>query len=339
MYNIGSIHTCLCRLVDVKSVVSQANDQQVAAHSPFNLLNEKAYQAWREQKLDAYPVAIDELRVSIADVTSMTPEEVKSLTRACAKTNSVIYQCQEPFTDKRQIRGLGEQLGLQRLDENICADEDGISGLKVSQDGTRHEGYIPYTNKPINWHTDGYYNKDDHKIRAMILHCVSDSAQGGENALMDHEILYILMRDENPDMVKALMQPDVMTIPANIEKGVMIRAEQTGPVFSVDPTSGNLHMRYTARKRSIEWKQGAMVSQATIFLDDLFEQGNEYIFRYRLQPGEGIISNNALHNRTGFEDDNETNKHRLIYRARYFDRVQSTDLNQLYRLGENACCG
>jgi hypothetical protein len=98
-------------------------------------------------------------------------------------------------------------------------------------------------------------------------------------------------------------------------------------------------MRYTARKRSIEWKQHADVQKATVFIDNLFEQDNEYVFHYRLNPGEGIISNNALHNRTGFIDDDATNKHRLIYRARYFDRVQSTDINELYRLGESACCG
>ena len=40
------------------------------------------------------------------------------------------------------------------------------------------------------------------------------------------------------------------------EQGIA-RAAQTGPVFSIDPASGDLHMRYTARTRSIEWKQDA----------------------------------------------------------------------------------
>lgn len=315
------------------------SSQPIVENSPFNLLNERAYQAWREQKLHQYPRNITDIKVSLADVDHITQAEIQRLTRVCAKTNTVIYQCLTPLENKDQLRNLGQKLGLQRLDENICADEDGISGLQVSQGGTRHEGYIPYTNKPINWHTDGYYNQPEHTIRAMILHCVSDSAQGGDNAILDHEILYILMRDNNPDMVREMMQSDVMTIPANIENGVLVREAQTGPVFSIDPLSGNLHMRYTARKRSIEWKQNDLVKQATSFIDELFEQGSEYIIRYRLNPGEGIISNNALHNRTGFEDDSETNKHRLIYRARYFDRVESTDLNQNYRLGEYVCCG
>ncbi len=319
--------------------VSLTNTQKLSDCSPFNLDNEQAYQAWRQQKLSAYPRSAAALKVEIGDLAAITPSELAELTRICGKANSVIYQCQSSYSDKELVRLLGQQCGLTHLDENICADEDGISGLRVMPDGSRHEGYIPYTSKPINWHTDGYYNTVEHTIRAMILHCVSDSASGGENAIMDHEILYILMRDHDPDMVRALMQPDVMTIPANIENGVSIRAEQTGPVFSLDPVSANLHMRYTARKRSIEWKQDPLVDKATAFMDELFAKGNEYIFHTRLNPGEGIISNNALHNRSAFNDDDAANKHRLIYRARYLDRVQSTDLNQLYELGENACCG
>jgi len=308
-------------------------------NSPFSLENDRLYQLWRKQKLQGYPTTAKELQLEVSDISDLSTSEINRLQAVCGKTNTVIYRCPKPVSGKQGIRSLGLQLGLERLDENICADKDGISGLQVMQDGTRQEGYIPYTDKPINWHTDGYYNTDDHKIRAMILHCVSDSASGGENAILDHEILYILMRDKDPQMVAALMQPDAMTIPANVEKGVMVRPEQTGPVFSVDSQSGNLHMRYTARKRSIEWKQDPDVLNATAFIDDLFEQENEYIFRYRLNPGEGIISNNALHNRTGFIDDDVTDKHRLIYRARYFDRVQSTDIMQLYSLGENTCCG
>ena len=46
--------------------------------------------------------------------------------------------------------------------------------------------------------------------------------------------------------------------------------------------------------------------------------------RYRLQPGEGLISNNALHCRSGFRDDPATGRTRLVYRARYYDRIADT---------------
>ncbi len=321
------------------TTVSQFNNREVPQHSPFNLDNDQAYRLWREQKLAQYPGSAQELIVNVDNISALSSDEQAALTRVCAKANSVIYRSQTATADKRVIRALGEQLGLRHLDENICADGDGISGLQVMPAGSRHEGYIPYTDRPINWHTDGYYNMPEHTIRAMLLHCVSDAASGGDNAIMDHEMLYLLMRDQDPDMVRALMETDVMTIPANIENGVLIRQAQSGPVFSVDPVSGNLHMRYTARTRSIEWKDKDIVRQATVFMQDLFKQGHETIFQYRLGPGEGIISNNALHNRSAFVNDDAANKHRLFYRARYFDRVRGTDLQQIYRLGESTCCG
>jgi hypothetical protein len=134
------------------------------------------------------------------------------------------------------------------------------------------------------------------------------------------------MRDENPDYIRALMQPDVMTIPPNIENGVMIRDSVIGPVFTVDQETGALHMRYTVRSRSIEWKQDALTQKAINFLEGLFSGGSDYILRFRLKPGQGLICNNVLHNRTGFADDEEGGKQRLIYRARYYDRIKDMDM-------------
>ncbi|VAW73557.1 hypothetical protein MNBD_GAMMA14-549, partial [hydrothermal vent metagenome] len=157
------------------------------------------------------------------------------------------------------------------------------------------------------------------QIRGVILHCVRPAETGGDNAFLDHEIAYIQLRDENPDFIRALMEPDAMTIPANIRNGQELRPEQTGPVFSLD-RQGNLHMRYSARARNIEWKADSTTQAATKYLLGLFQQDSPYIFRHRLEAGEGVISNNALHCRTGFshEDGSIT---RLLYRARYFDRV------------------
>jgi hypothetical protein len=41
----------------------------------------------------------------------------------------------------------------------------------------------------------------------------------------------------------------------------------------------------------------------------------------RLEPGWGLICNNVLHTRTGFTDGPVP---RLIYRARYYDRIAGT---------------
>ena len=44
------------------------------------------------------------------------------------------------------------------------------------------------------------------------------------------------------------------------------------------------------------------------------------VFAYRFKPGEAVICNNILHNRTGFTDRPDTGT-RLVYRGRYMDRV------------------
>ena len=131
----------------------------------------------------------------------------------------------------------------------------------------------------------------------------------------------LYLRNE-PAYVEALMQPEVMTIPANIENGVEIRPQQTGPVFSLDEQTGTLHMRYTARTRSIVWQDDALTRAAVKALEELLATESGYIFHHRLQAGQGIICNNVLHKRTGFTDDEKNGQRRLFYRARYFDRVQ-----------------
>ena len=152
----------------------------------------------------------------------------------------------------------------------------------------------------------------------MILHCVSAACEGGVNALMDHERAYIALRDANPSWVRALMADDAMTIPARMGEAVVARAAQSGPVFSVD-IGGALHMRYTARTRSIEWKADVCTREAVAFLQELLASAVPYRFDVRLQPGMGIVGHNVLHDRSAFVDD--PRQPRLLYRARYLDRI------------------
>jgi len=298
-----------------------------SAASPFSLTDEGAYARWRERKLDNYPVKTDDLIVEVRDPRALTSSEQEAIVNLCRKTNMAIYASQcgnDP--DKDIPRLVGQQLGLSRLDCNLLAEEDGITKLAVSESGER-QTYIPYTNRPIKWHTDGYYNPSRRQIRGMLLHCVSSAPQGGENALMDHEIAYLLLRDISPDFVQAFMQPDAMTIPARMDDNNVARAAETGPVFSIHPETGDLHMRYTARTRSIVWKQDAITLEAVACIEQLLAQDSPYIFRAKLESGMGLICNNVLHDRTGFNDDLE--HPRVLYRARYYDRIAATFLSSI----------
>lgn len=236
----------------------------------------------------------------------------------------VIYQSAVTEADKNIPLRLGQQLGLHRLDGNWLADVDGISPIAVAEPSGDRPAFIPYTNRAIKWHTDGYYQPAQRLIRGMVLHCVRPASRGGETALLDHDMAYIAMRDANPDWVRALMAADAMTIPARLDDDGVARPEQTGPVFSVDPHTGVLHMRYTARTRSIVWKDDATTRAAVKFLADFLASDSPCIFRLKLAPGMGLVCNNVLHDRAAFED--APAQPRLLYRARYLDRVMAPEI-------------
>jgi alpha-ketoglutarate-dependent taurine dioxygenase len=288
--------------------------------SAFDLDNHTAYRNWRARKLADAPAAPAELLVELEDPMRLQDPERDAVHAALARANFVIYQLRNPAAaDKLAVRQLGRQFGLERLDDNLCADEDSITSLTVVEKRGQGE-YIPYTNKRLNWHTDGYYNPLDRQVRGVILHCVQPAAAGGESALLDHEMAYIALRDENPALIRALMAPDAMTIPANIQNGRQLRAEQSGPVFSVDG-DGHLHMRYSARQRNVLWKDDSVTREAARALLDLFRRGSPFIFRHRLKSGQGVLTNNVLHCRSAFEDEPQRGNKRLLYRARYYDRI------------------
>jgi alpha-ketoglutarate-dependent taurine dioxygenase len=291
---------------------------------PFDLANEAGYQQWRATKLANYDSLTGDLVVPVRDVARLEAGEHAAILERCQKTNLAIYEVTGAGeTDKPAIRAFGRQFGLESLDMNLRADEDSITSLRVVE-ASAGTHYIPYTNRPLNWHTDGYYNRLDQQVRGIIMHCVAASASGGDNLLLDPEIAYLLLRDENPDYIAALMQPDAMTIPPNIEAGVELRAAQTGPVYSVAPDTGALHMRYTARTRSIEWKDDRNTRMAAGFLLELLANDSIYRVRHRLCAGQGIICNNVLHKREAFADDAAAGQQRLLYRARYYERIGGT---------------
>jgi len=289
--------------------------------SPFLLENQAAYLTWRHQKLTNYPINEEALWVSIEDPQRLTVSEKDQLVARCRKANLAFYQvAPQTRVDKSTLQAFTGQLGLFRLDHNLCASEEGIATLQVTTTGHVHD-YIPYTNRPINWHTDGYYNTPEQQVQAVLLHCVRPALSGGENKFLDHEIAYIKLRDENPEYILALMEQTVMTIPANVENGIQIRPLQTGPVFSITPS---LHMRYTARTRHIHWKSHPLVQAALDCLNDLFNSNSPYLFQSRLSANQGVICNNVLHTRNSFTDGTRPEQQRLLYRMRFYDRIVDT---------------
>lgn len=323
-----------------------------SADSPFNLDNDNAYQEWRKlklsranthdkksilkiQKTPPHFLSHHSLKVSSEVINTVFP--VDQILKECDNNNYCIYRLEDSeFCDEKQskqlVHLLAKSCGINHLDNNICADDDQLTSIynKKTNSATKR-GYIPYTDKKLSWHTDGYYNPLDKTIYSMLLHCHNEAETGGESSFIDHEIVYIMLRDEKPSWIKALNHPQAMTIPANILNDEIIRAEQTGPVFSLSP-QGRLHMRYSARTKNIAWREDTDTQDAVGYLKKLLDKSSsevnsKYIIKHKLTAGEGIITRNILHCREAYED-NETSKHqRLLFRGRFYDELPLTSMS------------
>lgn len=308
------------------AAVAQIGEGWVAA-KPFDLGDNLSYAAWRAQKLERYPRSVEALRVPVADLTRPTREEKSALVARCVRANMAIYVTAPDSAAagdtamRKGLRQFASAFGLGSMEAHRSAENDGIVAIEVT-DSQSKRGFIPYTNKPLSWHTDGYYNSPSAPIRAMLLHCVRPARDGGINALLDPEIAYIRLRDKGRALVAAMLHPEAMTIPESIEEDGSVRPVSTGPVFMID-AAGRLTMRYTARARNIIWRDDEDTGAAVALLNRLLtHEEEELIIKYKMEPGEGLLSNNVLHTRTAFENDDSAT--RLLYRVRYRERIAGT---------------
>ena len=186
---------------------------------PFDLNNTNAYAAWRNAKLTDYPMSVEAITLAVADPSRPSAEEISRLQKICSKTNTVIYRSETQNRPDRNIPiSLGAHLGLSRPDKSLTTDDDGVTELRLADNGPRC-AYIPYSDRFMGWHTDGCYRDQTHRVHGFLLHCARPALDGGESFLLDPDIAYILLRDENPDYIAGLMKPDALTIPANINSG------------------------------------------------------------------------------------------------------------------------
>jgi hypothetical protein len=285
---------------------------------PFDLKDDDAYRRWRDEKLANVPASPASLLVEVKNPAKLSPAERQAIIERVKTANMAVYAGPPSATGKETVRLLCQQLGLVRLDPNQLADDDGISPLTVAAAGTRNR-YIPYTDRAISWHTDGYYNEPVRQVLGLVLVCAAPAAEGGDNDLYDHELAYIALREQSPSHIEALMRPDAMTIPGNDDEAMQDRPERAGPVFSLNP-DGTLHMRYTARTRSIAWNEAPDVQDAVRALEGLLASNPPGMMRHRLEAGQGLVSNNPLHTRAKFRDDPA--HPRLLWRARFYDRIK-----------------
>jgi len=261
---------------------------------------------------------LDDLIVEVKDLTQPSDAEINAIKQRCQHYNMTIFATTKTAgINSNHLKQFSSHFGLRHLQHNEGADNLGVSAIQEKQHQWR-KTYIPYTTKAINWHTDGYYNTLDEQIKGMLLYCDTPAPEGGENALLDHELAYLYLREQGEQYIKALMHPEAMMIPFNDVADHIQRPNRYGPVFSINKEN-QLHMRYTARKRNIVWRDNKETQQAVQLLADFLNSDHPWIIKATLQSGQGLICNNVLHNRSAFNNNEE--QQRLLYRCRYFDRI------------------
>ncbi len=288
----------------------------------FDLENPSAYAAWRRSKLAHSPRSGEVPVLGVVNLSQPTESEQNAILAQVSESNFAIYQAEHYSEDEGeigvQLRQFTDAFGLQVAEAHRSAGINGVVALKVSLK-EHQRGFIPYSRKAMNWHTDGYYNSEADTIRSFVLHCVRQANIGGQSQIIDNEIAYIRLRDESPKAVALLMHPEAMTIPESPEADGSVRPASIGPVFFVE--QGKLIMRYTARTRSISWKSEA-TQKAAALLQKLLEAERDYLHTLTLQPGQGILNNNTLHNRTAFDPSADTGaSQRMLYRIRFHNRI------------------
>lgn len=291
--------------------------------SPFAADAGDAWRRWAERKLAARPRSVAELVVEVRDPRNLTASERAAIVERCCRANMAIYASRAIGDDPALVLDLAARLGLVTPDANRLAETDGVARITV--DARKADaGFIPYTSRRMLWHTDGYYNPPGRPVRAMLLHCVRAAGSGGETALLDPELAWLMLREAGREFVQALAAPDALTIPPHVDEHGEVRAAAVGPVFSVDAESGDLHMRYTARRRNVQWRRDATTASAAARLLALMDRDTQCVLRVRLEPGMGLVCNNVLHQRGAFEDAPGEGA-RLLLRARFVERIAGTE--------------
>ena len=263
---------------------------------------------WAAQKENNIPKNINEISVEIKDINRATKNEISKIKSTLDKFNSCLYRSNRDLESNSCLLDFAKAVGMKTFDcNNIEANEiSTISSIKNEK-----IQYIPYTNKALNWHTDGYYDKKP--LFSWLLHCINPADDGGENYLLDHELAmreYVLSYDD----IEVLMNKRAITIP---ESQGSNRSEISTYIFSFDNDYEKLHMRFSMRKENIKMSDNTFTAMSK--LTNVIENNcSKYSITYKLSKNEGILSNNILHGRNSFKDDKVQRK---LLRIRSYERL------------------
>lgn len=291
----------------------------------MRLFEKKSFEEWKNIKKNAFEYVNAAPPINFDSLDSADTDSVSRMKKQCASVNFAVYEVQDTDLSVEEtgkaLLNFAARFGLKLREDHRSASENGVVALTPTSEKSK-KGYIPYTPRALNWHTDGYYNPADNQIKSFFLHCYRPAEAGGVNELIDPEIAVMRLYEADPKMLEAFFHPQAMTIPANVEPSGKVRPPSVGPVFFFDEDSSRLQMRYTARTRSIEWRDDPATKEAVAWMHEWLAADDPYKVRIRMKAGQGILNNNVLHNRTGFDDDPSSESKRTMLRVRFHDRAE-----------------
>lgn len=279
----------------------------------FDLDSREDYLKWRDEKLAVYPKGVGDLVVELGDMTAITPAEKAKIMDLVERANMCVYTAGSAPLDMGSVLALGRQLGVTQTDKSTRhgqSDELTDSGI------LNHA--IPFSTRHVNWHTDATYYGSNHTIEALFLLCKRPAPEGGSNKVLDHEVMYIHLRDKAPDALAVLMNKDCFNY-RNPQTGE-VDVTRGGKVFWKN-ADGYLAHRFSFRKTDMAWSDDSDVTAARRVLESLISAEAANVIEGRLESGMGLISNNVLHTRERLVDSDDPANKRLLFRTRFYDRV------------------
>ncbi|MBZ0106272.1 MAG: TauD/TfdA family dioxygenase [Sulfuricella denitrificans] len=281
----------------------------------FDLESDADYKRWRDEKLAAYPGNVGDLVVELGDMTAITSAEKNKIKELVELANMCVYTAGSADLSMDSLAALGRQLGVSHTDKSSRHNNSD----ELTDSGILNRA-IPFTTRHVRWHTDATYYGSDKTIQALFLLCKQPAVEGGSNKVLDQEILYILLRDKDPEALGVLMNRECFKF-KNPKTGEIVE-NLGGKVFWTNP-EGHLCHRFSFRKTDMAWSDDADVVAARNVLESFLLNDPEHVIEGRLESGLGLISNNVLHTRETLVDSDDAAKKRLLFRTRFYDRVNA----------------
>ena len=283
-------------------------------------MDARALTQWCGARRKAHAAGSAARWIDIEDPFRLRAVERDAIATQCARFNLALYRFARGRGDPDALSAFASAMGLERRDLTLGADRRGIATVQVAR-VTRGPVMVPFTSRALNWHTDGYYNTSTQSVRGVVMHCAVPAAAGGENTLLDPDLVLAALNERDPELVEALAHPCAMTIPAHEAEEGLVRPARSGPVFRFLDDPPALHMRYTMRTRSIRWRPTPDTVRAVAALEATIASLSTHHLRVRFEAGEGVICNNVLHRRSAFVDGEDAVSRRTVLRIRSFDPV------------------